>query len=581
MVKPRHSTESSGFFVNWIQFFDFPADLSNLDAQFNFMRQFLFLLFSLFTCYGFAQSGKAPKLVVGIVVDQMCYEYLYRYQEHFGETGFKQLMNHGTHCRNTNYNYIPTFTGPGHASIYTGTTPSNHGIVANEWYDRGFGGIVNCVGDSAVQTIGSISAYGKYSPHNLKTLTVTDQLKMTYPNARVISMSIKNRGAILPGGHLSDGSFWFDYQDGKMVSSSFFMESLPAWVDQFNAQSYPAKSCEKTWELILPADQYTASGPDDSPYEHLLPTKTSPTFPYDLKTICGGIPNYEIFTVTPYANTYLTDFAIQALKNEDLGSDGQTDMLCISYSTPDIAGHTFGPQSVEIEDMYIRLDQELGRLIKALEDAYGRDFVLFLTADHAVVPVPQLLMDHHMPGGYFFLSEHIAELRKASVERFGADLIESEANLNIYLNHALMNSLKLDAKEVQEFFRDIVQQWKGVKRAFTAGELYHTSMDDEWMDMMRRGYHHEESGDILFMLEPGYLDKEIDSETARKGTSHGSAFSYDTHVPLLWYGSGIASQEVYRNIDITDITATLVHLLNLQNPGALTGRPILEVLQPR
>jgi predicted AlkP superfamily pyrophosphatase or phosphodiesterase len=545
------------------------------------MRKFLLLLFSFLTGFGMAQSDKSTKLVVGIVIDQMCYEYLYRYQAHFGNEGFKRLMYNGTHCRNTNYNYIPTFTGPGHASIYTGTTPSNHGIVANEWYDRGFGKLVNCVGDSTVQTVGSSSAYGKYSPHNLKTLTVTDQLKMTYPQAKVISMSIKNRGAILPGGHLSDGSFWFDYQDGKMISSSFFTEELPVWVEQFNALQYPQKACKMTWDLQMAPHAYTASGPDDSPYEHLLPTKTKPTFPYDLNTICGGVPNYDVFTHTPFANTYLTDFAIQALKNGDLGRDAQTDMLCISYSTPDIAGHSFGPQSVEIEDMYLRLDQELARLLHALDEAYGKDYVLFLTADHAVVPVPQLLMDHHMPGGYFFLKEHLTSLREASVEHFGADLILAEANLNIYLNHPLMESMKLDVQEVQAYFRDIVQQWSGVKRAFTASELYHSTMDDEWMDMMRKGYHHAESGDVLFMLEPGYLDKEIDSESARKGTSHGSAFSYDTHVPLLWYGKDIAAQEVYRNVDITDITATLVHLLNLQNPGALTGHPIEEVLRSK
>jgi predicted AlkP superfamily pyrophosphatase or phosphodiesterase len=544
------------------------------------MRLFAVLLFSTLLFSSTAQQSNSPKLVIGIVVDQMCYEYLYRYYDKFCEGGFKKLMENGTNCRNTNYNYIPTYTGPGHASIYTGTTPSNHGIVGNDWYSRAEGAAVNCVEDTTVSTVGDTSRYGIFSPARLKANTITDQLKLTYPEAKVISMSIKNRGAILPGGHLSDGSYWYDFNSGKFITSTFYTNALPAWVDRFNEKKYADKYLKEVWEPIMPLNAYGESGPDDSPYEHLLPGKETPTFPYDLKAMTKDSLDYALFTSTPFANTFLTDLAIASLKNEALGADDQTDMLCISYSTPDIIGHAFGPYSIEIEDTYIRLDLELKRLIKAIEAKVGtEDYVLFLTADHAVVPVPQYLTDKKLPGGYFFIDEHITSLVRKLVLKYGINPIIYEDNLNLYLDRTLMQTKGISVTEVSNYIAAEVQQWEGVKRAFTSEQLYNAATDAEWMDMVRKGVHHQESGDVVFILEPGYLPKSEDTELSRKGTSHGSAFAYDTHVPLLWYGKDIPKQEIFREIQITDISATLTHLLYLQRPNALTGKPILELLE--
>jgi predicted AlkP superfamily pyrophosphatase or phosphodiesterase len=537
---------------------------------------FFFLLMGGMT---FGQQASSPKLVVGIVVDQMCYEYLYRYYDKFCENGFKKIMEQGTNCRNTHYNYVPTFTGPGHASIYTGTTPNNHGIVGNDWFERESGKSINCVDDMSVKAVGTNSSDGLCSPKNLKTHTVTDQLKNTYSAAKVISMSIKDRGAILPGGHLSDGSYWYDYSSGKFITSSFFEQELPKWVTDFNAEGKVEKYLEQTWNTLLDIGAYGESGPDESPYEAPLPGKATATFPYDLKAMCNGKPNYSLFTATPFANTYLTDFALGAMSAESLGKDGQTDLLCISYSTPDIAGHSFGPYSVELEDMYIRLDLELGRLIKQLEEQVGKDqFVLFLTADHAVVPVPQYLMDKKLPGGYVFLGEKVSSLKEKVKTKYGYDLVLEEDNLNIYLDHQKIDSLGLSRSSVARFVADEVIKWENVKRVFTADELQASGTDDEWRDMVRRGYHHRESGDVLFILEPGYLPKSVDTHSARKGTSHGSAFNYDTHVPLLWYGKGIPDLEIHRRVEITDIASTLTQLLYLQRNGAMTGEPIIEIL---
>lgn len=527
-----------------------------------------------------AQKSKTPKLIVGIVIDQMCYEYLYRYQDKFCENGFRKIMEQGTNCRNTNYNYVPTYTGPGHASIYTGTTPNNHGIVGNEWFERETGQVVGCVEDQSVTSVGTSSVEGQCSPKNLKTNTITDQLKLTYPSAKVISMSIKDRGAILPGGHLSDGTYWYDYATGHFVTSSFFKPELPKWVADFNAVGHVDKYMQQMWNTLLDISAYGESGPDDSPYEQLLPGKTTPTFPYDLKSMNTNGTNYQVFTATPFANTYLTDLALASLKNEDLGKDEQTDVLCISYSTPDIAGHSFGPYSVELEDMYIRLDLELGRLIKQLEETVGKDeFVLFLTADHAVVPVPQYLIDKKLPGGYVFLTEPMNILKEEVKVKFGADLISEQENLNIYLNHFRLDSLKIDRKEAANFVAEKVARWEGVKAVYTSEQLMNSGNDDEWREMVRKGYHTRESGDVLFILEPGFLPKSKLSETSHKGTSHGSAFNYDTHVPLIWYGKDIPTQEVFRTINIADISTTLTHLLYLQKAGAMTGEPILELLR--
>lgn len=545
---------------------------------FTMLKIYLFLPFVLF-CNLFVAQKNSNKIVVGVVVDQMCYDYLYRFQGKFGKGGFNKLIKHGANCRNTNYNYVPTYTGPGHASIYTGTTPDNHGIVGNEWYDRSKKEVINCVTDRMYQSVGTSSKDGNRSPKTLKTYTITDQLKMTYPSAKVISLSIKDRSAILPGGHLSDGSYWFDYSSGEMITSNFYKSELPAWVNEFNAKKHADQALVQTWNTYYPIESYKESGADDSPYEVLLSSKNKPVFPYDLKELNKNASDYSLFTITPFANTYLTDFALSAIDNEQMGTDSQTDFLCISYSTPDIAGHAFGPYSVEIEDIYIRLDMEIARLIETLEKKFGKNgFTLFLTADHAVVPVPQSLIDQKLPGGYLFLEEKLSRLKNSVKDKFEFDLIESEENQNIYLNRKLIDSLHLPKKAIETFIAAEIRKWDGVKAVFVSEELENASSTNNWMQMVSKGYRYDRSGEVVFILEPGYLAKNEDKPSSHKGTSHGSAFNYDTHVPLIWYGNGIQKQAVFRPIEIIDIAPTLIHLLNLQRTGAMTGNPIVEIL---
>jgi arylsulfatase A-like enzyme len=330
----------------------------------------------------------------------------------------------------------------------------------------------------------------------------------------------------------------------------------------------------------LPESTYQLE--DQSPYEVVLTGKTSATFPYDFPSmIAAGASANTLFTISPQANEVLTDFALSALEQEDLGQDQFTDFLCISYSTPDIAGHAFGPYSRELEDMYARLDRELQRLFASLETRFGKDgFILFLTADHAVVPVPEMLVKMKMPGGYFFMHEHLQVLRDDFIMRYNADLLEYETNQNIYLDLHKIDSLKLDIDEVAAFAASELRKWPEVKTVLTREQLRAGSTaTDYWGELLRNGYDPQRSGEVIFLLQPGYLSKDHDEPKAHQGTSHGSAFNYDTHVPLLWYGKGIPQGlAIYEPIQITAISATLVHLLNLQRPGSMTGSPIIPLL---
>jgi predicted AlkP superfamily pyrophosphatase or phosphodiesterase len=520
--------------------------------------------------------AQTPKLVVGVVVDQMCYDYLYRFQHHFSTDGFRRFLDRGVNCRNTNYNYVPTYTGPGHASIYTGTTPYNHGIVGNDWYNRSTQQSVYCVFDSTVNPVGNpLSTYGQVSPHHLETMTITDQLKITYPSSKVYSISIKDRSAALPGGHMSDGSYWFDYTSGRFITSSYYTEALPEWVQSFN-QTHSADHYIKDWELLKPISEYSRSV-DNSPYEVTIKGSKSPTFPYKFTEYAKG--DYNLFTLMPFANTQLTDFACELIGSEQIGKHETTDMLCISFSTPDIAGHAFGPYSLEIEDIYARLDLELARLFRTLDQQLGKhNYVMFLTADHAVVPVPQQLIDEKLPGGYFDMSRAKNTVKETLLALYGHNLMLSEENQNIYLNTPLIDSLKLTRSEIQQQVASILRTFPEVKVAVTGSDLERGIIDDDWMQMILNGYSKERSGDVIFMLKPGYLPVGSRKKSEHKGTSHGSAFNYDTHVPLLWYGMRMKPQEIFRPIAITDIAATLAHLLNLQRMGSMTGSPIVEIL---
>ena len=532
----------------------------------------------------------APGLVVGVVIDQMRFDYLYKYQDHYGEGGFKRLLREGYNFKNTHFDYIPTVTAAGHASIYTGAGPEMHGIVGNSWFDRSSGGLVSNVGDPSVQITGSVVENPSgLSPNRMLSSTISDQLRLgTNFNARVISVSLKDRGAILAGGQTANAAYWHDWESspGHFVSSTYYMDKLPAWVQDFNARELTDSYLSETWNTLLPIAEYDESAPDNNPHERLLRGKETPTFPYNLeemRVLYNGETNfYQVLWGTPFGNTLTKDFAMEALKKEGLGKRAYTDMLCVSFSTPDVAGHTFGPQAVEVQDIYLRLDRDLEDMLNTLDREVGKgNYVLFLTSDHGAMPVVSYLKANKMQAGLAVIPKLEQDLKFRLSQRYGAfECISYFGYDQIYLDRKLIADKKLSLSEVQATVAEFMRQQPGVRLALTATDLQEGGYSEGLSAQLQRGYHPARSGDVMIALEPGFSatgDFRTPVEKVQ-GAGHGSGYSYDTHIPMLWFGKGIKPGSSVRRVSPTDIAPTLSMMLNLQMPSGATGAPLEEVL---
>lgn len=517
--------------------------------------------------------------MVGIVVDQMRADYLYRYYDKYEEGGFKRLMNEGHNFRNNHFNYIPTYTAPGHASIYTGTTPQHHGIIANEWYDRTTDKGLYCVSDKTVQSVGGSGENGNMSPKNMISTTVTDELELSTVNrSKVIGIAIKDRGAILPAGHAADAAYWFDPDAGEFISSTFYMSELPEWVEQFNSRKLPKKYLDQTWSTLLPIEQYIESGPDDAPYERAIGGKEKPVFPYDLKKLSKEGKNLGLVRGTPFGNTLTMEMALAAIEGEDLGQDDVTDFLAVSFSSTDYVGHSFGPDSKELEDTYIRLDRDLNQMLVYLDEKVGSDeYTLFLTADHGVVDVPQLLMDQRLPGGYYDAGEKAAKALGALAEKvFGpGEWIRDVSNNQIFMNRSLLQEKGVMLAEAQKKLASEIGNFEVVFKAYTGTQMIQYEYTIGQAALLQKGYNPTRSGDVLIAKNPGYLA----GGYGGKGTSHGSGYNYDTHVPLLFFGKNISPGFTVRRTVITDIAPTISTLLHISLPNASIGDPLTELFE--
>jgi predicted AlkP superfamily pyrophosphatase or phosphodiesterase len=515
-------------------------------------------------------TSSKPKLVVGIVIDQMRYDYIYRFWDKFGNDGFKRLVNEGFFCRNTNYNYVPTYTGPGHTSIYTGTTPAVHGIIANDWYDKASGKSIYCVQDDKVNGVGTTSPEGKRSPVNMLTTTITDELRISSNmKSKVIGIALKDRSAILPAGHTANAAYWYDGGIGSFISSTYYMKELPMWLQEFNKKELAKKYLSQAWNTILPIEQYTESLPDDNKYETLFKGETKTTFPHDLPTLMAANGGLNLIRYTPFGNSLTKDFAIETLKGENMGKSTATDFLAVSFSTPDYIGHTFGPNSVEQEDDYIRLDKDLAELLNFIDVQVGKNNALiFLTADHAAPEVPAYLMDLKVPAGYVSEWQMVDMLKKQLTQIYGDSLVLSFSNQQLFLNHKVIEEKKLMLKDVQETVALLLQSSPAISEVVTANTLNSSSFTEGSRYLMQKGFNAKRSGDVLVNYLPGWV------AYMPTGTTHGSPYSYDTHVPLLFYGwnikQGSSSEQVY----ITDVAATLAMMLNIQFPNGCTGKPL-------
>ncbi|GAA4503193.1 alkaline phosphatase family protein [Hymenobacter ginsengisoli] len=523
-----------------------------------------------------AQNRPAPKLLVGIMVDQMRPDYLTRFANDFGPDGFNRLRREGMECRNTHYNYIPTVTGPGHSSVYTGTTPRYHGIVGNSWYDRRLRRDVYCTDDTTVQLVGPASKGLGVSARNQVSTTLGDELKMTYGGrSRVLALSLKDRASALPAGHMADGAFWFDTGTGSFISSTYYVPRLPAWVESFNAQKKADYYRTQTWTPLRGPEAYRNSLPDSNRYERIFKGKTAATFPYDLAKLAPlNPPAYEGIYTSPFGNSLLTDLALSALASTDLGRDDVPDLLAISYSSPDAVGHTFGPLSKEENDLYLRLDLELARLLQALDKTVGKgNYAIFLTADHGASEVTRYLADHQLPVGTF---DRRAVYQAASAyltAQLGpGQWLETERNNTYYFNRPLLAQHKIELAHAQQVLAEFVRDQPGIAQVNTTTQLLDAGYTTGLEAKLQLGLYYPRFGDVRYELMPGWTGD------IGVGASHGTGYAYDSHVPLLWWGPGIPAGVSYAPHTITDIAPTAAMLLNSKLPSACIGQPIVEVL---
>ncbi len=558
-----------------------------------YIALFIFLISVLSSCTTHLDTSnkeatiihQSPKLVVGIVVDQMRYDYLTRFYDQYGEGGFKRMIRAGYNCKNTHFNYVPTYTGPGHASIFTGTTPQSHGIIANYWYDKEVQKKVYCASDTTVQAIGTTSVLERMSPHRLQTTTIADQNRLhTQMQGKSIGIALKDRGAILPVGHTANAAYWFrGKEEGKWISSTFYQETLPDWVQQFNADTI-AESYFKVWNTLHPMASYTASGADQNNFEEGYVGKEDAMFPYDLKVLKNRNEGYDIIKHSAFGNSLTTDFAIAAIEGEQLGKDAITDVLTLSFSSTDYVGHIFGVNSKEIQDTYLRLDADLTRLFTVLDAKVGKEeYTVFLTADHGAVQVPSYLKSLKIPAGYFDIEDFETRLKAYAKQQFKVDgIIANVSNTQVFFDDQVLTKAKLDPTQVEKIIARFILTQKKVAQVYTRSAFTSGTYTEGLAALLQRGYHQKRSGDVIFALDPAHIvyNSEISTITAAsKGSTHGSGLSYDTHVPLLFMGKGIQKGSTLQKTAITDIAPTIAALLGIVAPNGTAGTILPFVLE--
>lgn len=518
----------------------------------------------------FSHTVHRPKLVVGIVVDQMRWDFLYRYYSKYSGNGFQRLLREGYSCENTHLNYIPTYTGPGHACIYTGSVPAIDGIAANDWYVRERKTDTYCVEDSTCSLVGVGKIKGNISPANLLTTTITDELRLaTNLQSKVIAVALKDRSSVLPGGHIANAAYFMDYSASNFVSSSYYMKELPQWVTDFNNKKLVQKYLSQDWSTLLPLNQYTESTADDVAFEQAMTGEEKPVFVHRTSEIGKSKP--EVIVATPFGNSITLDFARAAIEGENLGNGKSTDFLAVSLSSTDYIGHEFGPNSVEIEDCYLRLDKDLGRFLTYLDEKIGAgNYLLFLTADHGAAHATGFMKEHNIPAGSFLEPDSTKKiLNKLLQEKFGAgEWISAYENMQVYLNDELVAEKKVDRKAIFNLIKSTLMKQDAVANVIDMQEIATSDLQDNLKGIVANGYNAKRSGDFYVLFNPGWL------EGYTKGTSHGAPYPYDTHIPLLWYGWNIRHGENHTEVHMTDISPTLAALLHIQEPDGNVGRVI-------
>lgn len=519
-----------------------------------------------------------PKLVVGIMVDQMRWDYLYRFYERYGSGGFKRLLNEGFSCENAYINYIPSVTGIGHSTVYTGSVPAIHGITGNDWIIQSSGKTMYCASDSTVSTVGSSTVEaGKMSPKNLLVTTMTDELRLaTNFRSKVIAIASKDRGAILPGGHTANAAYWYDGSSGNWITSTFYMNELPAWVSKFNEQKYPEKYLKKDWNTLYPIETYIQSTKDNVPYEGKFPGMDTPTFPVKTSEMLSR--GLGLLTSTPYGSSLTLDLAKAAIENEGLGADEITDFLAVSISSPDYVGHQFGPNSIEVEDTYLRLDRDLASMFNYLDTKIGKgNYTVFLSADHAAQHNSAFLNDNKINAGVFQSSAVLKQLNSVLQDEFKAkDIIRSFSNYAVSLNYDVIKVNKLNEDAIKKSSIEFLKKQDGVAFVVDIQNAENATIPQIYKEKIINGYNPERSGVIQIVMKPAWYSGSSPRST---GATHGTMNPADLHIPMVFMGWGIKHGKTNIPYNMTDIAPTITGLLKIQEPNGNIGKAVNEALK--
>jgi len=537
----------------------------------------------LLTLFFFSPSGLAgpeQRLVILISIDQFPDHYLTRFEPYFGEGGFRRLMSEGAVFTEARYDYASTFTGSGHATIATGAYPHLSGIVGNNWYDQEHDRAVYCAEDSSVSGVG-VAAAGR-SPALLLRSTVGDELRNTSGSrSRVFSVSQKDRSAIFLGGKKANAAYWLS--DSLFITSTYYMETLPEWVRRFNAGGLATSYFGSVWEKSLPDDAYRGMDADDAPYEgggRLM----GRAFPHriDGGDTTGLTPAYfSALWNSPFLNDLMIAFVKELITEESLGMKGTTDLLCIGLSANDAVGHTFGPESQEVLDMTVRTDRLLAGLFDYIDASVGLDHcIIALTSDHGIAPIPEWVTSHvgGRPAGRTDRAT-VAAMCERFLDRssghpdMSAHWVSRVVDGNIYLNRQMAKERGLDLDEGVRLLADSLSHSELIGAVLARNDAETTLADTGIRGRLSRSFFGPRSGEVVYALPPYFID------FAGPGTDHGQPYEYDTHVPVMFYGAGIAPGEYHTRASPVDIAPTLAELLGLRFPDTRDGRVLREALR--
>ena len=517
-----------------------------------------------------AYPAERPKLVIYISIDQMKAEYLDWYKAEF-TGGFKRFLTQGAVFRNADLNYAPSETGPGHASLGTGAYPAHSGILSNEWLDPVSGAEDYCVQDSSAGPVDGEG--GGVSPRNLVVSGLGDWWKQALPGSKVIAASVKDRAAILMSGQHPDCAFWYDRKSGHMISSSYYGHHLPDWAKSFNAEDWVQHNVPDAWTKLLPDSVYTKYGPDEFKGEQETDGSTSFPHAYPRENKKSLLPS------GPFGDAMVLDFARAAVRAERLGQRGISDLLIMSLSSTDYVGHAYGGNSHEMIDQLIRLDRALGDFFADMENVVGKGNILFvLSADHAAMPIPEYLSSvKHVRGRRVLVQKEIYPRIDALDRELQKDLGIKAHIINEYafLNYVAASRAGVDSIALERRVKEGLLRIGGIAGVYFRRDILDPANGTKALiGYYQRGYFPPRGRDFLMLPHKYYL-----FTTSSTGTSHGTPYSYDTHVPMLFKGKGIKPVTIAAPAHTVDIAPTIARVVGIPFPKTVDGVPRKEVMR--